>query len=117
MTNKTLLPGLPNFDSLNPKQNTERVADSDRESLAKISTLLENFNWHEKMAIAVYACHSIDSTHNLVTIMPAHGVFCVSIKQALEFVTQLSSSALAKLVTNILEEPFEGEIEVENEAY
>ena len=114
MTNTSFFKGLPDFDS---KTSTEAVVDSDRNNLVKLELLLETFNWHEKMAIAVYACHSIDSTHNLVTIMPAHGVFCVSIKQALEFVTQLSSSALAKLVTNILEEPFEGEIEVENEAY
>ncbi len=67
------------------------------------------------MAIGLIAYHSIDTTHRqLIKISPAHGEFDIPIKQALEFVAQLSPQALAELAANILEEDFEGEIEVEN---
>ena len=116
MTNKTLLPGLPNFDSLNPKQNTERVADSDRESLAKISTLLENFNWHEKMAVGQTAYFFIDNTHRkLLKLVPIHGELSEPVLEAMRLVEGLSPQALAELAEDILQEAFEGEIEVENE--
>jgi hypothetical protein len=117
MTNKTLLPGLPDFDSLNPKQNTERVADSDRESLAQISTLLENFNWHEKMAVGQTAYFFIDNTHRkLLKLLPVHGELSEPVLEAMRLTEGLSPQALAELAEDILQEDFEGEIEVKDES-
>jgi hypothetical protein len=113
MTNTAFFKGLPDFDS---PTSTETVADSDRSNLLKLALLLEEFNWHEKMAIGLIAYHSIDGTHrNLVKIAPGHGEYSVPVQQALEFIKRLSPQALAELAADILEEDFKGEIEVKNE--
>ena len=116
MPNTTFMKGLPDFDSPTIEEEIEAIADSDKDNLAKLSLLLGTFNWHEKMAIGLIAYHAIDVTHRqLITITPAHGVFSVPVKQAIEFISKLSPQALAELAGDILEEDFEGEVEVENE--
>lgn len=116
MTNTKFFSGLPDFDSPNLEEEIEAIADSDKQNLLDLWVLLNQFNWHEKMAIGLVAFYSIDSTHRqLIKLSPAHGDFSSPIKQALEFVAKLSPQALAELVNEILEEDFEGEIDVENE--
>jgi len=115
MTNKTLLPGLPDFDSPNLEQDMERIADSDRKLQAQISTLLENFTWHEKMAVCQTAVFFIDNTHRkLLKLVPIHGELSEPLSDAMRLVEGLSPQALAELAEDILQEDFEGEIEVEN---
>ncbi len=115
MTNTAFFQGLPDFDSPTLEEEMETIASSDRENLLKLCLLLEEFNWHEKMAIGLTAYHSINASHQLIKIAPAHGEFSVPMKQAIEFVQKLSPQALAELAGDILEEDFEGEIEVEDE--
>jgi len=102
MTNTTFFKGLPPFDD-------SETADSDRSNLLKLALLLEEFNWHEKMAIGIFAYYLIDTSHRqLINLSSAHGEFSAPLKQALEFVKKLSPQSLAELASDILQEPFEG---------
>ena len=95
----------------------ERIADSDRETQAKLSDLMDDFTWHEKMAIGQTAYFFIDSTHRqLLKLVPIHGELDVPVQQAMQLLEKLSPQALAELAADILEEDFEGEIEVESNA-
>ena len=108
MTNTKFFKGLPEFDD----SESISIIDSDRNNLLQLSLLLQEFNWHEKMAIGLIAYHQIDATHRLlIKLSPAHGEFSAPIKQALDFVQKLSPQALAELAEDILQEHFEGEIE------
>jgi hypothetical protein len=117
MPNQTILKGLPDFDSPTLEEEIERIADSDRELQAQISKLLENFNWHEKMAVCQTAVFFIDNTHHkLLKLIPIHGELSEPLTEAMRLVEGLSPQALAELAEDILQEDFEGEIEVENES-
>lgn len=117
MPNTTFLKGLPDFDSPDLEQDIQRIAVSDQESLAQISTLLENFNWHEKMAVGQTAYFFIDNTHHkLLKLVPIHGELSEPVLEAMRLVEGLSPQALAELAEDILQEDFEGEIEVEDES-
>ncbi len=110
MTNTSFFQGLPDFNSPTLEEEMEATLTSDRENLAQLSLLLDEFNWHEKMAIGQIAYHSIDTSHiQLLKLTPTHGELDIPVKQALEFVNKLSPQALAELVTDILQEDFEGE--------
>lgn len=116
MPNTTFIKGLPDFDSPTLEQDIEKIADSDREIRAKLDDLLGNFNWHEKMAIGQVAYFFIDNTHRkLLKLGAAHGKLSEPVQEAMILVEGLSPQSLAELATDILEEDFEGEIEVENE--
>lgn len=116
MTNTTLFKGLPDFDSPTLEEEMKRIADSDREIRAKLSDLMDDFNWHEKMAIGQTAYFLIDSSHHkLLKLLPAHDDFDEPVQQAMELLEKLSPQALAELAADILEEDFEGEIEARNE--
>lgn len=116
MTNATFFSGLPDFDSPTLEQEMETIAASDRENLAKISQLAEQFNWHEKMAIGQVAYSLIDSSrHKLLKLIVASETPDVEVQNAMELVKKLSPQALAELAMDILEEDFEGEIEVGDE--
>lgn len=105
--------GLPDFDSPTLEEEMETIAASDRENLAKISQLLDEFTWHEKMAIGQTAYFLIDSSHHkLLKLLPAHDDFSETVQQAMELLGKLSPQALAEVAMDILEEDFEGEIEV-----
>lgn len=95
----------------------EAIAVSDAENLAKISLLMDGFNWHEKMAIGQTAYFLIDSSHHqLLKLSVAHGELREPVFQAIQLVEKLSPQSLAELATDILEEDFEGEIEVGDES-
>ena len=109
MANTKFFQGLPNFD-------TQSIANSDEEILAKVSELLEAFNWHEKMAVGQTAYFFIDNTHHkLLKLTPIHGELNEPVLKAMRLVEGLSPQALAKLAEDILQEDFEGEIEVKHE--
>jgi hypothetical protein len=113
MINKILLSGLPDFDS----PNTERIADSDREIRSKLDDLLAEFNWHEKIAIGQTAYFFIDNTHRkLLKLVPVHGELSEPMQRAMRLAEGLSPQALAELAEDILQEDFEGEIEVGDES-
>lgn len=115
MTSAIFFQGLPDFDSPTLEEEMEAILTSDRENLAKLSLLLNEFNWHEKMAIGLIAYHSIDTGHTqLLKLVPTHGELSVPVKQAVELVEKLSPQALAELASDILEEDSEGEVEVED---
>lgn len=117
MTNTTILPGLPDFDSPTLGEDIQKIAASDREIRAKLDDLLDNFNWHEKMAIGQAAYFFIDTTHhNLLKLTPAHGELSKPIQEAMQLVENLSPQSLAELAAEILEEDMEGEIEVGDES-
>ena len=114
MTNKTLLPGLPDFDDTDPE--LEKIVESDCEIRVKLFDLLENFNWHEKMAVCQTAVFFIDNTHHkLLKLVPIHGSLSEPVQKAMRLVEGLSPEALKETAEDILEETFEGEIEVKNE--
>jgi hypothetical protein len=117
MTNKTLLPGLPDFDDPDLEQKIERLAESDFDICAKLLDLLEDLNWHEKMAVCQTAVFFIDNTHHkLLKLVPVHGELSEPLQRAMQLVEGLSPQALAELAEDILQEDFEGEIEVSNES-
>ena len=117
MTNTIFPQGLPDFDSPVLEEEIKRIADSDRDLLAQISTLLENLNWHEKMAVCQTAVSFIDNMHRkLLKLVPIHGELSEPVLKAMRLVEGLSLQALAELVEEILQEDFEGEIEVEDES-
>jgi len=112
MTNTKLIPGLPDFDSPSLEQDIKRIADADREIQGQISTLLERFNWHEKIAVGQTAYFFIDNSHHkLLKLAPVHGDLSEPVLKAMQLVEGLSPQALAELAEDILQEDFEGEIE------
>lgn len=69
------------------------------------------------MAIGQTAYFFIDSTHRqLLKLVPIHGELDVPVQQAMQLLEKLSPQALAELAADILEEDFEGEVEVESNA-
>jgi hypothetical protein len=115
MTNKSFFTDLPDFDSPNLEDEMEAILISDAQLFKKLELLLETFSWSEKMAIGQVAYWLIDRSHTqLVKLTPQRGEFSVPVKQAIEFVEQLSPQALAELAIEILQEDFEI-CEVENE--
>lgn len=115
MTNTAFLKGLPDFDSPNLENEIEAIVDSDRETLANLSALMEDFDWHQKIAIGQTAYFFIDSSHHqILKLVPIHGKLSEPVERAMKLVEKLSPQALAELAADILEEDFEGEIEVED---
>ncbi|MEG4294553.1 hypothetical protein Q5692_37825 [Microcoleus sp. C2C3] len=115
MANTTFFEGLPNFDSPTLEDEIQAIVDSDRETLANLSVLMENFDWHQKIAIGQTAYFFIDSSHHqLLKLVPIHGKLSEPVHQAMRLVEKLSPQALAELASDILEEDFEGEIEVKD---
>ena len=115
MANTTFFEGLPNFDPPTVEGKIEAIVDSDRETLANLSVLMEDFDWHQKIAIGQTAYFFIDSLHHqLLKLVPIHGKLSEPVQQAMGLVEGLSPQALAELAEEILQEDFEGEIEVED---
>jgi hypothetical protein len=118
MANTKFFPDLPEFDDSNLEAEIEAILVSDALVLKKLSPLLQEFEWNEKMAVGQVAYSLIDrSPRQLIKLLPQYGEFDAPVKQAIEFVERLSPQALAELAADILQEDFEiREIrEVENE--
>lgn len=108
MSNTTFLKGLPDFDDANLEEETEKLAESDCDIRAKLLDLLEDFNWHEKMAVCQTAVFFIDNTHRkLLKLVPVHGELSEPMQRAMKLVEGLSPQALAELAEDILQEDFE----------
>jgi len=85
-----------------------RIIVQDRRTLGKLSLKLEKLNWYEKMAVGLTAYHRINQTSTqLIDIKPRYGAFNAPVAEAMELLKALSSSALAELVAEILQDDLE----------
>lgn len=111
MTNKTLLPGLPDFDSPTLEEEMEAIAAKDKEIRAELLPFLDQLSWIEKMALGqtAYWFIAISAEHSLLKLIPAYGdgSFSQPLQKAMQLVENLSPQSLAELATEILEQDLE----------
>ena len=82
----------------------QKIAASDKETLAKLSNFLEKIDWHEKIAVGQTAYFFIDNTHHkILKLTPVQGL-SEPMKHAMQLIENLSPQALAELATELLEE-------------
>lgn len=103
-------PHLPNFEDTDPTldEQMEIIIAQDAEIRSQIALFITSLDFHEKMALAIYAVVAVDRTHpQLCMVAPVHKAHSPVLRAAIALLRHLSPQALCELAIEILSDDWD----------